>query len=1319
MVQSSRPSIQIDLSEFKLYLHLKGKTQLTLHFNSPSRRFYLSVIALVVNDMKRLGKIISIPLQEHLDLLVLLNESVGGSAGSSDRENLLNRIYRKWKDALPNLEEAPLFKVLGKRKEEGDGAVGKIYSFTDAEKDGWANLFEYMGSEENVRLKFAVDKIGVGLNETSIILGDSLNGEAWNQFISSLKNSRKEEPGLAEESAVIDYSKPKSYTPKSLADKILTIRSSIGGERKPVTVFFADVANYASMFEKLDPDEVHQIVDGCFKILMDEIHKYEGTITQFTGDGAMALFGAPIAHEDHAQRACRSALDIQRDMEGYGQKIRKDYGLDFRLRIGLNSGPVIVASIGDDLRMHYTAIGDTADLAARVEQAAKPGEVWISQETRNIIWGYFKEESVGEIALKGKAQPQHLYRLISDLPEVRTSFAVGLVRGMTDLVGRRREMEALQSAYERVKGGEAQVVGVVGEAGVGKSRLVYEFQKILGTDETCLTGFCLHYGRSLNFLPVIDVVKAAFGIVEGMSEEEVGNRIMERAKNGLASMVPFYRNLISLKVDDPGFSLLDPESRKFGTFEAVKSLLLALSEEKPLVIFLEDVHWMDKISEEYFTYFSRCIHGHKVLMISAYRPEGTPPWSQGAHYQRLGLETLGFDASIRLVRNILGGLPLDPTLEKKIVEKTEGNPFFVEEIMRDLHDRGDLVKSEDRYICSRPINQLEIPNTIQGVLAARMDRLGEDLKQTMQVASVIGRDFSFRLLKTIMELEDEDLRVRLTSLVGLEILYEKALYPELEYIFKHALTQEVAYESLLKQKRQEIHGRIARAIEELYADRLPDRYELLAYHYGRSGEAEKAIEYLILAGEKSNQNKAVQVAYDFFRQAMKVVESAHISLDPEKERRIHQGLASASVDIGDIDTGLENYKKALEVCQKHGMIAHEMQILARFAWAKWCTAMKREEVIKFCEEGMARAREVGDKGTESQILSMKGFYLGGLGHHYEGHKMTVEAEAMALQAGNQEAVGVCRLVLALTERWQGRPGKTVELTEGLTDALSKMFNHYQLSGVIFIRGLGLAEIGRIEDAFAALKHGIDLCEKFGIALNLGRLYNALGYCYGEIHHPEEACRWNLKSEEIARKLMEQYPMGGNLSAEIVWNANANIMENLFDQGSKEEAWDRIKSFEEELRIPEYYRGRDRYEARLDFLASLILLQRGNIDEARARIIKNLEISRKEHTKKTEGRFLRLLGEVQMKSNESDNALSSLNEAIQILREVGNPRQLWQAHASLASAYEKLGRVSEAREQWGVATEVIRKTAKGLSDCGLRDGFLNSNSIREILANAGR
>jgi len=395
-----------------------------------------------------------------------------------------------------------------------------------------------------------------------------------------------------------------------------------------------------------------------------------------------------------------------------------------------------------------------------------------------------------------------------------------------------------------------------------------------------------------------------------------------------------------------------------------------------------------------------------------------------------------------------------------------------------------------------------------------------------------------------------------------------------------------------------------------------------------------------------------------------------------------------------------------------------MEILVEVGLAKFLTPMEREEAVRFYDEGIERAREVGDKGAESQILSTKGLYLGALGHRYEGHTMAVEAEAMALRTGNPRAVAATRLLRAFAERWLGRPGKTIELTEGLTDALSKMFCLNQLSALIFIRGLSLAEIGRIEDAILALKHGIDLCEKLGSPVHLGRLYNTLGYCYNEIHHPEEAWKWNLKSEGIARKLMEQFPIMGLIAGEIAAQANVNLMENLFDRGKTEEVWDRIKSFEEESKSPDYNRTRDRWEARMDFLTSLILLQRENVDEALAKIAKNLGISKREHTKKIEGRFMRLLGEVQMKSNEFASAISSMKEAILILKEVGNPRQLWEAFASLASAYDKLGRESEAREQWGAAGQVIRNTAGGLFDRELREGFLSAKPIREILARAG-
>jgi len=1114
----------------------------------------------------------------------------------------------------------------------------------------------------------------------------------------------------------VHYSEPQSYTPRFLADKILTTRSSIEGERKLVTVLFADVANYTSISEKIDPEAVHQMMDGCFKILMDEIHRYEGTINQFTGDGVMALFGAPLAHEDHAQRACTAALSIQKAMGGYCEKLKKKTGIEFSMRIGLNSGPVIVGSIGDDLRMDYTAVGDTTNLAARIQQNANPAEVWVSQETRNIIRDYFQDKPVGEIQLKGKSRPQPTYCVIAERPGVRTRFEAVLMRGVTEFVGRGPEMQALQAAFKKAKNGDARIVDVVGEAGVGKSRLVYEFRETLGNAVTFLSGICIHYGRNISFLPVIDVVKGAFGITEGMTEEDVSRHIEEKATDSLASMIPFYRNLLSLRVDDSILDLLDSEGRKFGTFEAVKDLLFKISEKKPLVLFLDDVHWMDKISEELFTYFSRSFVKSSILMIANYRPEGAPTWAQGAHYQRLGLETLSSNSSIRLMRNILGGVALNPDLEKKLIEKASGNPFFVEETIRELLDRGELVKKGDTFTSVQPIDKLEIPRTIQGVLAARMDRLSEDLKKTIQVASVIGRDFAFRLLKNTMELGDE-LRAHLTNLVGLEILYEKVLYPELEYIFKHALTQEVAYESLLKQRRTELHGRIAQAIEEIYAHQLEVHYELLAYHYQRSGNEKKAIDYLILAGEKSNQHSAAQTACDFLEKALVAAETNNIALDAEAQIRIHTGLTNAYLEIGAFGKSKEAFRKAIDLSRRHGFIDYEKENLFGYCFLMqiWPVKAEAERVLK---EGIARAQEMGDKALESSIQSSMGNHMILYGQPRKAYQILVEAESMAADTGDPNVIAYARGIRSATERWIGRPQKTIELTEGIAEIAREMFNMTGMSFAVFFRGIALAETGRIEEGIALLKDGIDVCEKFGVSMRLASLYNSLGYCYGEIHNIERASALNKKGEEIARGLLIKYPMGRGQYAEMLAQSRINLMENYFDQGNLDEAWNGIQALKVEAKSEDFNWFRHQWESRMNYLAAQILLSRNDTAQADTIIQKNLKLAKDKLMKKRQGCFLRLAGELLLKQNEFENALNYLRESIHLLEEVGNPRQLWQAYASLAAAFHYAGRSSEAQENWGLAADLINSTANRLSDNELKSGFLNADPIKKVLSNSG-
>jgi predicted ATPase len=664
-----------------------------------------------------------------------------------------------------------------------------------------------------------------------------------------------------------------------------------------------------------------------------------------------------------------------------------------------------------------------------------------------------------------------------------------LARGLTELVGRRPEMEILHTAWQRVKSGQGRVVDVVGEAGVGKSRLIYEFQKTVAEDANILTGICIHYGRSINFLPVIDVVREAFGIKEGMSEQEAAQRIEEKAAEGLSSMIPFYLNLLSLKTDDPKFNSLNPEGRKFGTFEAVKDLLLNLSEERPLVVFIEDIHWMDKISEEFFNFFTHNIHGLPIMMLTAYRPEAEPPWTKGAHYRQLGLETLSGKSSVRLVRNILGDVELDPNLEEKIAVKTGGNPFFVEEMVRELLERGDVVQKGDRYVSRRPIDQLVIPNSVQGVLAARMDRLSEDLKQTMQVASVIGRDFAYKILKSIMEL-GEELRAHLTNLVGIEVLYETALYPELEYIFKHALTQEVAYESLLKQRRREIHGRVARTIEELYADRLEQHYELLAHHWELSDSPDRSIEYLVFAGEKSYRSQAAHTAVDFYTRALKQIKKADRAADPNLMMQIREELALSLHSMGKIEESYENFQEAVRLAKESGDQPNLLRFLSAIPLLIYNTTLA-DKMPHICEQGLELARDMKDEGAEACITIMHSWWRF-LWKGSDEYETIQRAISMAEKSGQTQALVLTRGYLGVMERWRGNPQRTLELYEGNVELLQSQFNIRFANYINLGLAWALTELGRYKEAVRYLDQGLDIAGKNSLHYFICRYYNLLG-----------------------------------------------------------------------------------------------------------------------------------------------------------------------------------------------------------------------------------
>ena len=481
----------------------------------------------------------------------------------------------------------------------------------------------------------------------------------------------------------VDYSAPQSYTPRHLADKILTSRASMEGERKVVSVLFADVAESTDIFEKLDPEDVHQIMDECFKILMDEIHRHEGTVNQFTGDGVMALFGAPIAHEDHALRACYASLAIQTSLLAFSRKLKKDLGIVFQVRIGINTGPVFVGSIGDDLRMDYTAQGDTVNLSSRMESNAEPGTVLISANTYRLVKDYFEFESKGRIKVKGKEATLKTYRLLRS-GEIETRMAASAARGLTRFVGRRRELETLGGAYEQVQSGQGQVVGIVGEAGVGKSRLLFELRAKLPRGEyTYLEGHCLHYGSAMPYLPILDVFRSFVGIKEGDPELAIRKKMKKRIlglDENLNSVIPPFQDLLSLKVDDAGYARLEPKQKREKTFEAIRDLLIRGSQERPIVLAVEDLHWIDKTSEEFLDYMIGWLPNTRILLILLYRPEYTHQWGSKSYYSKVGVGQLSSGTSTELVRAILEGGKVAPEIRDLILGRAAGNPFFMEEL---------------------------------------------------------------------------------------------------------------------------------------------------------------------------------------------------------------------------------------------------------------------------------------------------------------------------------------------------------------------------------------------------------------------------------------------------------------------------------------------------------------------------------------------------------------------------------------------------------------------------------------------------------------
>jgi class 3 adenylate cyclase len=625
----------------------------------------------------------------------------------------------------------------------------------------------------------------------------------------------------------------RAYTPPYLVDKILVTRSALEGERKQVSVLFADLVDSMRLAEHLGAEEWHRVLDRVFEILSAGIHRFEGTINQFTGDGVMALFGAPVAHEDHALRACHAALSAMDDLRAYADTLRAR-GLDLSVRMGINSGEVVVGKIGDNLRMDYTAQGHCVGLAARMEQLAAPGTVLLTESTARLVEGFFELADVGAQAVKGVSADIRAFELQGIGPRRARLDASGL-RSLSRLIGRETELTWLDGLLARSMESNGQVVGVVGEAGVGKSRLCLEFIQRCRTRGVAVHEVhCPPHGATVPWLAIRDLMRGYFGLAPDIAADAT-RRSVERQllelDAGFASTVPLVLEILG--VGDSRHSTQRPTTQ-LASF--MRRFFRLQSSNQPGVVLLDDAHWIDPASDELVQVIAASVRGTRTLLLANFRPEYTPAWIGGSHYHQLALSPLGEEAGRELLRDLLGSDGSLGELSARILERTGGNPFFTEEVVTALAASGSLLGKRGAYRLATPTETLALPATVQALLAARIDRLGEKAKDLLQIASVIGKQFDEPLLREVSGLGDgPDLDAALGALQDAELFSLVTLSPSPAYAFKHPLVCEVAYVSQLVERRTRVHAAVATALEKLRADRLGEYASLIAHHWEASG----------------------------------------------------------------------------------------------------------------------------------------------------------------------------------------------------------------------------------------------------------------------------------------------------------------------------------------------------------------------------------------------------------------------------------------------------------------------------------------------------
>ena len=937
-----------------------------------------------------------------------------------------------------------------------------------------------------------------------IPLGKKFCGECGHKFDLSSKETPKD-LSLNEK-----LEKIQKYLPKGMAERILSQRDRIEGERKQVTVMFCDMEGFTGLSEKIDPEEVYSIMDQVYEILIHKVHDYEGTVNEMTGDGIMALFGAPIALEDAPQRAIRSAYSIHREMARFNDRIKQEKPEipALKMRVGIHTGSVVVGTLGNDLRVEFKAVGDTVNLASRMESMAEPGTTFITEDTFNLTEGFFRFEGLGERHIKGKEKPVKIYRVIAPSTR-RTRFDVSTERGLTQFVGRERELEIMLDCLERAKMGRGQVISIVAEAGIGKSRLLYEFRKaIANEDVTFFEGRCLSYSRNVPFHPIIDLLKSTFNI----QEEDNDLEIIEKVKKGLAivgadepSTLPYLLEVLSVKDSGIDQIMMSPEARKDRISGALKQIVLKGASLRPLVLAIEDLYWVDNSSVDVFKDLLEDIGGAKVFLIFTYRPTSILTWGAKSYHNQITLNRLSNRESLTMATNILETDNIHTDLEELILEKTEGVPFYIEEFIRTLKDLKAIEKRNGQSTIVKDVKEITIPSTIHDVIMARVDVLPQEAKEVLQAGSAIEREFSYEILQTITGLLEKELLSSISVLKDAELLYERGIYPDTSFIFKHALTRDVVYSSLLTKRKERLHEEIGNTIEELYKENIDEHWGVLAEHFIISRNYEKGAKYFRLAGRKAEKTASLNDAIAYTGKAIGAFEKL-----PKTDNICKQIIDARTVlglymfQLFYFVAAKEAIDPIFEIAINSGYKKKVSQIYTILgAYSQWIEE-DFLKAFKYLEEALETSIEIND--IVAQFFANQ--WLGFAWFHYCDFKKATSHFQKALDINVETktvwGISVVKSCLSQVYNHQGMIREGYEASESALSIAEKSGDIYSKAIAYTYHGLSNYSKGNWEEAEKYLLKGISLNEKIDFFVCNSHAHFFLGTNYFRIGAYEKA-----------------------------------------------------------------------------------------------------------------------------------------------------------------------------------------------------------------------